>query len=452
MTDAPVDHARIRSVFAAQRDNRTVLKRRGPAERVARLQELRDEVVRRVDDINEALHQDLRKVPSGMRNPEIHSVLAELDTAIAELPGWMEPETIEPSAMFAGNSTYVMHEPRGVVLLLGPWNFPFSLVLAPLVPILAAGNAAMVKPNEMQPAVSRVVTEILEAVFPENEVAVFEGGIDLAEALQELPVDHVFFTGSPAVGKRVMAAAAKNLTSVTLELGGKCPAIVDDDYDIADAAQKVAAARFSNAGQLCLSVDHVWVPRDREDELLTALSAVVEGKFYSDGELRRDRLPRIVDARNLARVRGYVEEAVEAGARIVRGGEIDETDLTVAPTIVADPPLDARIMREEIFGPVLPVVAYDHVDEVVAHIDATGKPLGMYVFSDDAAFVDEILERTSSGGVTVNNVLMHYLENRLPFGGVNGSGMGRYKGVHGFRELSNPRSVFVQARPVGAVR
>ncbi|MCW2579676.1 MAG: aldX [Blastococcus sp.] len=446
MTGTPVDQTRIQAVFAAQRDNRTALKRRTAAERVARLQELREEVVRRADDIDEALHQDLRKARSGLRNPEIHSVLAELDTAIAELPAWMEPETIEPSAMFAGNSTYVRYEPRGVVLLLGPWNFPFSLVLAPLVPILAAGNAAMVKPNEMQPAVSRIVAEILAAVFPENEVAVFEGGIDLAEALQELPVDHVFFTGSPAVGKRVMAAAARNLTSVTLELGGKCPAILDDDYDIADAAQKVVAARFSNAGQLCLSVDHVWVPRQREDELLAALSAVIEAKFYAGGELRRDRLPRIVDARNLARVRGYVDEAVAAGARIVRGGEIDEADLTVAPTIVADPPLDARIMREEIFGPVLPVVAYDHVDEVLGHIDDTGKPLAMYIFSDDQAFVDEILDRTSSGGVTVNNVLMHYLENRLPFGGVNGSGMGRYKGVHGFRELSNPRSVFVQAR------
>jgi aldehyde dehydrogenase (NAD+) len=435
---------RYHHVFSAQRANRAALKRRPASERVARLQRLKDEVVRRADDIGRALHEDLRKPLAGLHNPEVYSVLAELDVAIADLPAWMEPQHVEPSPMFAGNAAYVMHEPRGVVLLLGPWNFPFALVLAPLVPIIAAGNAAIVKPNELQPNVSRVIAEVLEAVFPENEVAVFEGGVDVAEALQELPFDHVFFTGSPAVGRRVMAAAAKNLTSVTLELGGKCPAIIDDSYDLVDAARKVVQARFANAGQLCLSVDHVWVPSARVEPLLEAVTAAVQEAFFVDGELQRDRLPRMVDKRNFARVTAYLDEAIASGARLVSGGETDEDDLTVFPTVLADPPLTARIMQEEIFGPLLPVIGYDDLDVALEHIDATGKPLAMYLFSHDQAFVDEILDRTSSGGVTINNVLAHYLEGRLPFGGVNSSGMGRYKGVHGFVELSNQRSVFEQ--------
>ncbi|MGI4940735.1 MAG: aldehyde dehydrogenase family protein [Janthinobacterium lividum] len=440
-----VDRARLAQLFAAQRGHRTALKRSTAPDRIRRLQRLRTEIADRTDAIDEALHLDLRKPRMGSRNVEVHSVFAEIDTAIAELELWMQPETVEPSPRFAGNRAYVQYEPRGVVLLLGPWNFPFSLVFAPLVPIVAAGNACIVKPNEMQPATSALVAEIVATVFPENEVACVEGGVRLAEALQELPFDHIFFTGSPAVGKRIMAAAAKHLSSVTLELGGKCPAILDDAYPIADAAAKIVGARFTNAGQLCLSVDYVWVPRTREQELLAALGAAITGMFYVDGTLQTSRLSRLVDARNLARVKAYIDEAVAHGARLAFGGEIDEADLTIHPTIVVNPPLDTRIMQEEIFGPVLPVIGYDSIDAAVDQIDATGKPLALYVFSHDQAFVDDVLDRTSSGGVTVNHVLMHYAENRLPFGGVNGSGMGRYKGIHGFRELSNARSVFVQA-------
>lgn len=444
MSEAAIDHAAIAALFASQRGNRVALKRRTADERIARLQALRAAIVAHTDEIDQALHNDLRKALAGARQGEITSVLAEIDTACAELAGWMAPEPIEPSAHFAGNQTYIQYEPRGVVLLLGPWNFPFALIFAPLVPILAAGNACIVKPNEMQPHTSAVTAKIIKQVFPENEVACVQGGVPMAEALQDLPFDHVFFTGSPAVGKRVMAAAARHLSTVTLELGGKCPAIIDAAYPIVDAAAKIAGARFANAGQICLSVDHVWVPRARRDELVATLGAVIDKMFYADGVLQTKRLPRIVDARNFARVRGYVEEAVARGARVVKGGGLDEADLTIEPTILVDAPLDARLMREEIFGPVLPVLAYDSVDEIVEQIDATGKPLAMYVFSHDENFVADVLERSSSGGVTVNNVLMHYAENRLPFGGVNGSGMGRYKGVYGFRELSNARSVFVQ--------
>jgi aldehyde dehydrogenase (NAD+) len=440
-----VQTAEMQRVFSAQRATRLSLKRSSAADRCARLLRLREAIVARTDSIDAALHADLRKMKLGAKNSEISSVLHDIDETVAHLESWMTDEIIEPSPQFVGNQTRIQYEPRGTVLLLGPWNFPFALIFAPLVPIIAAGNTCIVKPNELQPETSAIVAAIIRETFLENEVAVFEGGIPVAEALQNLPFDHVFFTGSPAIGKRVMAAAARHLSSVTLELGGKCPAIVGAGYDLADAAGKIAGARFTNAGQLCLSVDHVWVPRSERDALLPMLSAMIERMFYKDGDLQKARLSRMVDARNFDRVRTYVDEAVAQGAKIVAGGTMEPDDLTIHPTLLIDVPLSARIMQEEIFGPVLPVLCYDSVDEIEAQVDATGKPLAIYVFSYDESFIADVLERTSSGGVTVNNVIMHYLESKLPFGGVNSSGIGRYKGIHGFRELSHARSVFVQS-------
>lgn len=440
--------SRIEQVFALQRATRALRKRENAATRIARLTDLREAIVSRIDAIEAALHADLRRAPNGGKEGEIPAVLGEIDLAIAQLEQWMAPQAVPTSPHFQGNQTFIQYEPRGVVLLLGAWNFPFALALSPLVPILAAGNSAMVKPNELSPATSKVVAEIIQATFNEQDVAVFEGGIEVAEALQQLPFDHVFFTGSPAIGKRVMTAAAKHLSSVTLELGGKCPAIVAPGYDLVDAAGKVTGARFNNAGQLCLSVDHAWVPRAAVEPFCQIVGAVIDKLFFVDGQLQLERLPRMVNARNFERVLGYIEDAVARGARIVRGGQSDRETLTIHPTVLVDVPLDARIMQEEIFGPVLPVLAYDELAEVTKQIDATGKPLAMYVFAKEQAFIDQALLGTSSGGVTVNHVFMHYVEPNLPFGGVNGSGMGRYHGHAGFLELSNGRSTFVQAGSV----
>lgn len=435
----------IESIFARQRATREERKAEDASARAARLKRLREVIVMRIDDIEQALHADLRRTPNGGKEGEIPTVLAEIDNNIAHLEQWMAPQAVPTSPHFQGSQTFIQYEPRGVVLLLGAWNFPFALVLQPLVPIVAAGNSAMVKPNELSPATSAVVAEIIREVFEEQDVAVFEGGIEVAERLQQLPFDHVFFTGSPAVGRLVMAAAARHLTSVTLELGGKCPAIVAPDYDLIDAAGKVTAARFNNAGQLCLSVDHAWVPRAVVEPFCQIVGAVIDKLFYENGELQLNRLPRLVNERNFDRVQSYIDDAVARGARIVRGGQSDRASLTIHPTVLVDVPKDAKIMHEEIFGPVLPVLAYDELCEVTDSIDSHGKPLAMYVFAKKKAFVDQALLATSSGGVTVNHVFMHYVEPNLPFGGVNGSGMGRYHGHAGFLELSNARSVFIQA-------
>jgi len=440
--------SRIEQVFALQRATRTVRKSEGARTRIARLKDLRDAIHSRIDAIEAALHADLRRAPNGGKEGEIPAVLGEIDLAIGQLEQWMAPQPVPTSERFQGNQTFIQYEPRGVVLLLGAWNFPFALALSPLVPIVAAGNSAMVKPNELSPATSKVVAEIIQAAFDEQDVAVFEGGVEVAEALQQQPFDHVFFTGSPNVGKMVMAAAARHLSSVTLELGGKCPAIVASGYDLVDAAGKVVGARFNNAGQLCLSVDHAWVPSAVIEPFCQIVGAVIEKMFFVDGQLQLERLPRMINERNFDRVKGYIDEAVARGARIVLGGQCDRETLTIYPTVLVDVPLDARIMREEIFGPVLPVLAYDDLEQVTEQVDANGKPLAMYIFSDQQAFIDEVLLKTSSGGVTVNHVFMHYLEPNLPFGGVNGSGMGRYHGHAGFIELSNSRSTFIQGGTV----
>ena len=433
----------IQRVFELQRANRWALKAAGPEQRKRLLLKLKEAVLSRVDEINQALFDDLRKPMVGLKNGEIYSVVSEIDIVLTSLDDWMKPAPVAALPMFAGNDTYVMYEPRGVVLLFGPWNFPFSLIFAPLVNILAAGNSAIVKPNEMQPHTSALVAEIIRTTFDEAQVAVFEGGVELADELQELPADHIFFTGSPAVGKRVMAAAARHLTSVTLELGGKNPAIVAPDADLDAVAPRIIAARTMNAGQICLSVDHVWVHRSRLEEFLAIAARTIDAMFYVDGALNKKRLPRIVDARNLARIRSYIDDAISRGARITCGGTIEDDDLTIHPTVIADVPLDASIMAEEIFGPVLPVLVYDDVHEATNNCDRVGKPLALYVFGHEE-FVADVLAQTSSGGVTVNNVMSHYLEPSLPFGGVNSSGIGRYKGHAGFLELSNARSVFVQ--------
>lgn len=434
----------IRRIFKLQRDNKWRIKRSSADERKARLRRLRDTVLRNEPRIVEALSTDLRK-PAVEAGGEISSVIADIDDALAHLEDWMAPLPVTPSAQFGNAQARITYEPRGVCLLFAPWNFPFQLLFEPLVPIIAAGNTALAKPNELAPATSVVCASIIREAFDESEVAVFEGGVDLARELLELPVDHIFFTGSPAVGRVVMAAAARNLASVTLELGGKCPVVLDDAVDLQQVAAIIAPARCYNSGQVCLCPDIVYVPAARRDALVCALEKVIMATYYLDGELNRDSIGRIVDTRNLERLAGYLEDARARGAKIAFGGRIERDDRIVHPTVLYDVPADALLMTEEIFGPILPVVAYDRLEEVFASIEAGGKPLALYLFSEDAAFAETVVDNTSSGGVTINGWALHWFEPQLPFGGVNQSGMGRYHGVHGFRELSHERSVFVAA-------
>jgi len=432
----------ISRIFNAQRAHKWVVKNSTVAERKAKLGRLKQAVLANSDAIRLALYADLRK-PEAESAGEIGSVENDINDALEHIDSWMAPVEITPNPVFAGARARITYEGRGVCLVFGPWNFPFQLLLEPLVPVIAAGNTAILKPNELAPETSRVSARIIREVFDEKEIAVFEGGIELANDLLALPVDHVFFTGSPKVGRVVMGAAARHLASVTLELGGKCPVVLDETTDLAAAAATIAAARCYNSGQVCLCPDVAWVPTARREALVGHLQAAVNGALYRDGKLDKSSYGRIVDRRNFDRVKGYLDDALARGAKIAFGGTTEAEDLTIHPTVLLDVPADARIMHEEVFGPVLSVMTFDAPAQVCAAVQAGGKPLAMYVYSNDEAFVRTIIDNTSSGGVTVNGWAMHWIEPQLPFGGVNESGIGRYHGIHGFRELSHERSVFV---------
>jgi len=439
------DIAEIKRVFDLQKNNVINVRKTSAEERKAKLLKLRAVVLANAETVRDALYADLRRPKQDVFSPElcldVAAVIGDIDDAVANLDAWMAPVEVTPSPMFAGARTYIGYEPKGVCLLFGPWNFPFLLTFQPLVPIIAAGNCAIVKPNELTPVTSQLIARLIRETFDEKEIAVFEGGVELANSLLELPVDHVFFTGSPAVGKIIMGAAARHLASVTLELGGKCPAIIDSTADIADAATKIGLGRTYNAGQICLAPDHVWIQEDVKDQFLQAITGLFESFFYVDGALNKESLGKIVDDRNFARVKGYLDDAISRGATVVTGGKVDAADRTIYPTVLTNVPLDATVMRDEIFGPILPVLTYKDPEEVFSAIRRGGKPLAAYIFSKDKKFVDLVQQNTNSGGVTVNGVIMHAIESQLPFGGVKESGCGRYHGIHGFRELSHERAV-----------
>ncbi len=430
----------LQGIFELQRIHQWNVRRSSAKQRIAKLEKLKAAIQSREGVVNEALHADLRRNEESSAI-EFNSIYTDVDDAIANLENWMAPVEVPTSAPFAGARARMVYEARGIVLLFGPWNYPFALVFQPLVAIIAAGNCALVKPNEMAPHVSEITAEIIRETFDPQEIAVFEGDVQLANDLLDLPVDHIFFTGSPAVGKVVMAAAAKHLASVTLELGGKNPVIIDREADIADAAGKVAFLRNMNSGQVCLCPENIWVHEDCKDEFVGAAQATYQAGFYQDGELNEDVMGKIIDHRNLARVKGYLDDARDKGARVVCGGEVIEETLSVHPTILTDIPADARILSEEVFGPILSVFTYREITEVYEALHRQPKPLALYIFTGNDAFVDDVLANTTSGGVMVNNCIMHVAEHHLPFGGVNNSGMGRYHGVHGFRELSHERAV-----------
>lgn len=437
----------IERVFALQRDYRWTAKNTTADHRKAMLSRFKDAVLQHADDARDALYADLGKSPEEPMMQEILHVLGDIEETLAHLDEWMQPVEVEPTGPLTapGSKAEIVYEGRGVCLLFGPWNFPYQLVLAPLVPIIAAGNTAIVKPNELTPSTSAVVATIIREAFEEHEVAVFEGGVPLAEALLELPVDHIFFTGSPKVGQAVMTAAAKHLASVTLELGGKCPAIIDETTDLAQAAAQVAFGKHYNSGQICLSPDHVWVKEELRDNFVEHYLDWVRRNLYTeDGEFNPAAMAHMIDQRNFERVRHYIEDAEQRGAKVVGTGKSNPDALLIEPTVLLDVPLDADVMRDEIFGPVLPVLTFNDADEITSHVNSGGKPLAMYLFSQDDDFVQAVLSHTSSGGVTVNGWVIHWTEKGLPFGGVGTSGYGRYHGYHGFKELSHERSIVKQ--------
>jgi aldehyde dehydrogenase (NAD+) len=437
----------IERIFALQQSHQWAAKAATAEQRKEKLRKLKSALEAHADQIMAAVKQDTRKPDGEIKVTEVLGVLGNIQKNIDNLDEWMKPVDVVPS-LNKDDKARIVHEARGVCLILGPWNFPLGLTFGPLAAAIAAGNCCMVKLTDLCPATASVAAKIIRQAFDEKEVASFEGGVDVATALLELPFNHIFFTGSTRVGKIVMAAAAKNLASVTLELGGKSPVIVDEGADVKKVAADLAAAKQFNGGQACISPDYVFVKEQQKGALIEEFRAKVKANLYGDdGRIRKESIAQIVNDQNFARIKTLFDDAIAKGAKVAAGGTLEPADRTIHPTLLTDVTPDMAIMQEEIFAPIVPVVTYQTLDEVINHISGRAKPLALYIYSKDQSTIDKVLERTSSGGVTINGFFSHYLESRLPFGGVNQSGMGSYHGEFGFKAFSHERAIYQQVPP-----
>ncbi|SHG49627.1 aldehyde dehydrogenase family protein [Massilia sp. CF038] len=412
-------------------------------ERIERVRRLREAMLARRQQFYDAFAQDYRKAPAEVEASEFLPVMEEIRHVLGRLKRWMKPVKAWPTNTMLGTSAWIQYQPRGRVLIIAPWNYPLSLCFGPLVSALAAGNTAIIKPSEMMPAVSALMASIIAEVFPENEVALFEGSLPTSTALLAMPFDHIFFTGSPAVGKIVMAAAAKNLTSVTLELGGKSPTIVDDSANLTLAAETIMWGKFINNGQTCVAPDLVYVHKSVKADFIAKCKAVLQTRYGAGPAQQKDSpdLTRIVNRRHTQRVASLLTDAVARGAVVQTGGEVDEASCYIAPTLLDNIGPGSAILEEEIFGPLLPIIEYEQIDRVLEEINAAPKPLALYIWSTNQKQIDKVLLRTSSGGACVNHCVAQFAHGNLPFGGVNNSGMGNAHGIYGFRAFSHERGV-----------
>jgi aldehyde dehydrogenase (NAD+) len=409
--------------------------RRAQLEKLAVLLETREV------DLLAALHTDLRKSPHEAYVSETGFVLGEIRHALRNLSSWMKPERRRSPWLSWPARSHVRPEPYGVALIIGPWNYPLQLLFSPLVGAIAAGNCAVLKPSEFAPHTAEVMDEMIRSVFPENYLTIIRGERETSEALLREKFDTIFFTGGTETGRVVMSAAARHLTPVTLELGGKCPCIVCHDAPLEITARRILWGKFLNAGQTCVAPDHVWV----DSRIAPALLAVMKNtlrEFYGEFPQQSPDYGRVINSRHFERLRAYLQDG-----KIHCGGDCDAGDLYIAPTILTNCEWHSPVMTEEIFGPVLPVLEFSDLDEVLANLRDRPKPLAVYLFTRDRAARENVISQTQSGGVCVNDTILQILGSDLPFGGVGESGMGNYHGRASFDCFSHTRTVMV--RPLG---
>jgi aldehyde dehydrogenase (NAD+) len=428
--DAPALNKALRTTFESGRTRPLAWR----AAQIAGLRRLLDEADA---ELTAALAEDLGRPSMEAYAADLGHCKAELRHIAKHMARWVRPTKASVPITAAPAKAWIRPEPLGVALIISPWNYPIQLLLEPMAAALAAGNCVLAKPSELAPACSAALARLLQRYVDPDAVVVVEGGVDETTALLAERWDHIFFTGSTAVGRVIAAAAATHLTPTVLELGGKSPTYVHASADLDIAARRIAWGKFLNAGQTCIAPDYVLADRSVRDALVDRLTATISD-FYGDDPKDSASFGRIVNGRHLARLRGLLDRG--AGT-IATGGEIDEAARFVAPTVTVDPATDSPIMQEEIFGPILPVLAVDGPEEAAAFITARPKPLALYVFAGDDAAIDAVVDGTSSGGVCINQTLMHLLPPELPFGGVGDSGMGAYHGKAGFDVFSHHKSV-----------
>lgn len=436
----------IDSIFNSQNGNLIELATRPVKVRKQKLRLLKNNILDNKKKIREALYNDFGKHASEVDMTEIYPVVSEIKHAISHLKYWTSGHKVKTPLALLGSSSKILFEPKGNSLIMAPWNFPFNLSLAPLVSAVAAGNAVIIKPSEFTPHASHVIREIVEMTFDRNEVAVVEGAVDVSKYILTKKFNHIFFTGSPKVGKEIMKAASAHLASVTLELGGKSPTVVDSSADIEKAAKRIAWGKFVNNGQICIAPDYILVDSSKESELIDALKRNLKN-FYGSNPKDEPSYARIVNDQHYSRLTDTIEDAVNKGGRVESGGQHEEQDNFIAPTIISNPALDSRIMQEEIFGPLLPIVTFDSLDEAIELINSKEKPLAMYIYSRNKKNIRHLINNTSAGASCINHNAVHFYNTNLPFGGVNNSGIGKSHGFAGFQEFSNARAIFKQNIP-----
>ncbi|MFS0902360.1 aldehyde dehydrogenase [Priestia aryabhattai] len=403
--------------------------------RMETLKKLRELVVRHEDDILKAVKADLNKPEFEAKRAEVGLVLSEIDFALNNLVEWAAPKEVETPSTHAGAKSYIYQDPYGLALVVAPWNYPFQLAVSPLVGAIAAGNCVVLKPSELTPHTSSLLAAMINENFSEEYMTVVEGEVETSTALLKENFDYIFFTGSTMVGKIVAEAAAKHLTPVTLELGGKSPTIVHEDANIEEAAKRIARGKFANAGQTCVAPDYILVQRNVKDELLAKLKEVITNTYGEDVSQNLD-FPHVVSEKHFDRLSNFL-----TNGNVVMGGKTDRSRLFIEPTVLDNISWEDDVMQDEIFGPILPVMVYDEISEVIEAIVKRPKPLALYLFSEDEAVQDHILNSVSFGGGSINDTINHMTSHYLPFGGVGDSGMGAYHGKASFDTFSHAKSI-----------
>jgi|TARA_B110000914_G_C15513496_1_gene472085 aldehyde dehydrogenase (NAD+) len=435
------DLSKIKALFQSQVENHPSLAKSTHNDRKQKLKSLLNNFMDMEQEAIEALSLDMKKSPTESIISEVLGIKTEADFAIKNLKKWMRSKRVPSPSTILFTSGWVRPEPKGSILILSPWNYPILLCLNPLIAAIAAGNTAVIKPSEFTPASGAFLKKLVEKTFKDNEVAVVLGNQDAAIELLSHPFNHVMFTGSPSTGKLVMSAAAKHLSGVTLELGGKSPVVVDESANISDAAWKLAFYKFANAGQTCTAPDYILCHEDKKDALVAGLKEHFDAFFDEKNKDVNVDYCQIVNTTHFDRIKGYLDNAKELGATVAVGGKTDRDQRFIAPTVLCDVPIDSAVMKEEIFGPLMPIVTYKHLDDAISFINKREKPLALYLFSYNKKNQKRVLEETSSGALVFNDCVIHHTNPNLPFGGINNSGLGSYHGKYGFDAFSHEKAI-----------
>jgi len=430
-----MENASLQALFRSQQSFFAGGKTRELLFRKEALKKLRSAILMHEDELYEALHKDLHKSAFESYATEIGFVLDELRFHLKKLHKWVKPKRVSSSVVSFPAKGYKTYEPLGTVLIIAPWNYPFQLMMAPMIGAVSAGNTVIIKPSEIAENTALVIEKIINSSFEKEYIHVITGGVETSQALLKLRFDHIFFTGSPRVGRIVMQSAAKQMIPVTLELGGKSPCIVDETAPLKLTARRIVWGKLLNAGQTCIAPDYLYVHEKIKEPLMKAIIAAIKKAYGKDARKSPD-YPRIITRANMERLTTLLE-----GAKIAYGGHYDKEEKYFEPTILDDVNFDLPVMQQEIFGPVLPMLTFKDTDEIISQVNARPRPLALYVFSKSHSFQKKIINGIPAGGVTVNDTLMHIASNKLPFGGVGNSGIGKYHGHFSFETFSNAKPV-----------